>query len=304
MLDNGIFKARSLHGIIRVMQKNMPVLHPVPERVRVCSGSFLKTVAVIAMLIDHIGAGIIYPMLLNGLTLFSLSRNGSIVFYRVLRGIGRTAFPVFCFLLVEGFFHTKNKKQYALNLFVFSLLSEIPFDLALVHANEWSNTLQVTEALRTNLDVYLKDQSVYCTLLLGFLVIWAIDTVFSYCAGIAKDRPALQTPAYVTGALFSFLAVLAGYFAADALYTDYSHKGVVLIVILYLLYRIRPLASGAGYVYITLFGTNEVWSLPGFLLMLFYSGKRGYIRGKMKYAFYAFYPVHLVLIYIVRTFIL
>ena len=280
------------------------VYNPVPPRLRPFSGSCLKTVAVITMLIDHIGAGIVYPMLYNGMTLFSLSFNRSVLFYRVLRGIGRTAFPLFCFLLVEGFFHTKNRKRYALNLFVFSLLSEIPFDLALVHANEWSDTLQVAEALRTNLDVYIKSQSVYCTLLLGFLVIWAIDTVFSQCAGIVNDRPSMQTPAYVTGALLSFLAVLAGYFAADALYTDYSHKGVVLIVILYLLYRIRPLASGAGYVYITLFGTNEVWSLPGFLLMLFYSGKRGYIRGKMKYAFYAFYPVHLFLIYVVRTFIL
>lgn len=287
------------------MKPNTPVVYnPVPERMRPFSGSFLKTVAVITMLIDHIGAGIVYPMLYNGMNVFSLSYNDSITFYRVLRMIGRTAFPIFCFLLVEGFFHTKNRKRYAMNLFLFALLSEIPFDLALIPANEFSHTLQVGEALRTNLDVYMKDQSVYCTLFLGFLVIWAIDTVFSRCALAAKDRPALRTPANLIGALLSFLIVLGGYFAADALYTDYDHKGIVLIVVLYLLYRIRPLALGAAYAYISLFGTNEIWSLPGFLLMLLYNGKRGYIRGNLKYAFYAFYPVHLLLIYVVRTFIL
>ena len=282
----------------------MPVFHPVPERMRFCSGSFLKTVAVITMLIDHIGAGIVYPMLLNGLTLFSLSFNESVLVYRILRIIGRTAFPIFCFLLVEGFFHTKNRKLYALNLFVFALLSEIPFDLALIPANEFSHTLQIGEALRTNTAVYLEDQSVYCTLFLGFLVIWAIEAAFAGCASVSKDRPSLRTPAYLAGALVSFLAVLAGYFAADVLYTDYDHKGVILIVIFYLLYRMRPLALGAAYVYISLFGHNEVFSLPGFVLMFFYNGKRGYIKGKMKYAFYAFYPVHLFLIYVIRTLLL
>ena len=286
------------------MQKTMSVYNPVPERLRVCSGSFLKTVAVVTMLIDHIGAGIVYPLLASGFSLFSFSRNESILIYRLLRMIGRTAFPIFCFLLVEGFFHTKNRLRYFLNLFVFALLSEIPFDLALIPANEWSNTLNVSEALRTNLLVYAKDQNVYCTLFIGLLVIWAIDAVFVRCGREAANRETLRIPAYVIGALLSFLAVLAGYFASDALYTDYSHKGVILIVVLYLLYRIRPLAAGAGYAYISVFGTNEIWSLPGFVLMLLYNGKRGYIKGSLKYAFYAFYPVHLALIYVVRTFLL
>lgn len=271
---------------------------------RFCSGSFLKTVAVVCMLIDHIGAGIVYPLLYNNLPLFSLSYNESVLLYRLLRLIGRTAFPVFCFLLVEGFFHTKSKKRYFLNLFVFALVSEIPFDLALIPANEWSNTLNVGEALRTNLDVYAENQNVYCTLFLGFLVILLIDTCFARCASMSEKNPSLRTPAYVAGSLLAFLAVFAGCFAADVLYTDYDHKGVLLIVLFYLLYRIRPLALAASYVYISLFGYNEIWSLPGFVLELFYNGKRGYIKGALKYAFYAFYPVHLLAIYAVRTFLL
>lgn len=280
------------------------VYNPVPARMRPFSGSCLKTVAVITMLIDHVGAGILYPMLANGLTLFSLPYNESVLLYRLLRMIGRTAFPVFCFLLTEGFFHTGSRRRYGGNLLLFALLSEIPFDLALVPANEFSHTLQVGEALRTNLGVYAKDQNVYWTLLIGYLVIWAIDSVTSIAASRAKENASLRMPAYLIAALVSFLAVIAGYFGADLLCTDYDHKGITLIVVLYLLRRIRPLALGAGYAYISLFGNNEIWSLPGFLLALCYNGKRGYIKGNLKYAFYAFYPVHLFMIYVVRTFIL
>ena len=268
------------------------------------SGSFLKVVAVVTMLIDHIGAGIVFPMLMNGLPLFSLSFEDSVLVYRLLRMIGRTAFPVFCFLLVEGFFHTGNRKRYFASLVLFALLSEIPFDLALIPGNEISHTLQVDEALRTNLEVYSANQNVYCTLFIGLAAIRAIHGALGFAEARAPENRSLRIPYYLGACLVSFLAVVAACVAADLLCTDYGHTGVILIVVLYLLRRIRPLALGAAYTYISLFGNNEIWSLPGFLFMLFYNGKRGFIGGRMKYAFYAFYPVHLIIIYLVRTFIL
>lgn len=46
-----------------------------------------------------------------------------------LRSIGTIAFPLFCFLLAEGFQHTKSRKRYIGLMFVFALISEIPFDI-------------------------------------------------------------------------------------------------------------------------------------------------------------------------------
>ena len=93
------------------------------------NGNQLKLIAVVSMLIDHIaylfiGLKILTPALQSGEELPAL-----FLLYRVLRMIGRLAFPVFGFLLLEGFLHTKSRLRYAIRLGVFALISEIPFDL-------------------------------------------------------------------------------------------------------------------------------------------------------------------------------
>ena len=94
------------------------------------SGTALKTIACITMLIDHIGASCIEAGILTpGLDSGTLSRDtlSTYPLYRldmVLRFTGRLAFPIFCFLLVEGFVHTHNVKGYLGRLVLFGLLSE------------------------------------------------------------------------------------------------------------------------------------------------------------------------------------
>ena len=87
------------------------------------NGNQLKLIAVISMLVDHmaylfIGVGLLTPALQAGEEVPAL-----FLLYRVLRAIGRMAFPVFCFLLVEGFLHTKSRRRYAIRLGIFSLIS-------------------------------------------------------------------------------------------------------------------------------------------------------------------------------------
>ena len=79
---------------------------------RELSGSWLKMIAMLSMTIDHMAYyyGIENPYL-----------------YELMRTIGRIAFPTFAFLLAEGFVHTKNRQKYMLSLFIFALLSEIPW---------------------------------------------------------------------------------------------------------------------------------------------------------------------------------
>ena len=136
-----------------------------------CTGLTLKVFAVITMLIDHIGVGIIsYVMLKDN---YALLYSDPIKYaklnnlYLICRTIGRSAFPIFCFLLAEGFVHTKSRIRYVLNLIVFGLISELPFDLALITLNR-IKTFNLKLVIADNMDQYCLYQNVFLTLALGF----------------------------------------------------------------------------------------------------------------------------------------
>lgn len=97
------------------------------------SGYNLKLIAIITMFIDHIGICIIEKLYQNSTSIFSLNGEKLLFLEEIFRLVGRLSFPIFCFLLVEGYYHTKNIKKYMTRLFIFALISEIPFDLALFH---------------------------------------------------------------------------------------------------------------------------------------------------------------------------
>lgn len=79
-----------------------------PEKFRVLSGSALKVLAMVIMLIDHTAAFLLVKSAAATRTLFVLG-DTDISIYRIMRDVGRAAFPIFCFLLVEGFVHTHNR---------------------------------------------------------------------------------------------------------------------------------------------------------------------------------------------------
>ena len=133
----------------------------------VLSNEALKWIAMGTMLIDHIGSSLIEGGLLNlsnpdSIPLIAASELGRQLYLldTVLRLIGRIAFPIFCFLLVEGFLHTKNLKRYLLRLGLFALISEIPFDLSL-----FGTLFEATY------------QNVFWTLLFGLLVLTCLRFV-------------------------------------------------------------------------------------------------------------------------------
>ena len=241
---------------------------------RTFSGTALKTIACITMLVDHIGASCIEAGILTpGLDAGTLSQDALSAYplYRldmVLRFTGRLAFPIFCFLLVEGFVHTRDVKKYVRRLFLFALISEVPFDLAF---------------FRT--PFALDHQNVYWTLALGVLAM----------ALLQKSEDADGNAAW-TGRL----AALACAVVAQLAGTDYGAIGVALIVALYLTRNDRRYQCiiGAG---MMLF---EITAPLAFVLLWFYNGERGRCPQWAKWAFYGFYPVHLTLLALVTNLLL
>ena len=232
------------------------------------TGSHLKWIALITMCIDHIGAILLESGLLPLISSAVLAGHSfeylpaDYEFWyglnSVLRLIGRVSFPLYCFLLVEGFLHTKSIARYALRLGLFALLSEVPFDLALYG---------------TPFDLHM--QNVFFTLFFGLLVLW----------GMKRTEERAGRPTFLTYGV-AFFGMLAAYF----LQTDYDAFGILLIAMLYLLRSDRK--------WLCIFGCcATLWERTAplaFLPIWFYTGERG--KQFPKYFFYAFYPLHLILL--------
>ncbi len=205
----------------------------------------LKWIAIIAMVIDHIGA-VLYPGELP------------------LRVIGRLSFPIFCFLLTEGFCHTHDRRSYMLRLGGFALISEVPYDLTF-HGNL--------------LD--LDQQNIFFTLLLGVLLL----------AMLEKSRHWLLKAAEI------YLVMWA---AEVVLRVDYGYEGILLICIFYL-FRGRIWVKTAGCICWNFLWENRLQAFGGFSVIpiMLYNGERG---RNMKYFFYIFYPAHLLILHVIDVY--
>ena len=215
---------------------------------RVFTSSSLKLIAVITMLIDHFGATVMSQAILKlpAVKADADLYHNMLILYRLIRYIGRVAFPIYCFLLVEGFIHTHSKMKYLLRLGIFVLISEIPFDYAIY--NHWFSP---------------DKQNVFFTLFFGMLVMVLVDR-----------------------------------FRNDWLQFLIMAVGVYLICTLFLVRYARPIQCLAG----ALIMQYELTAPLAFVPILLYNGEKGNL--KMKYFFYWFYPVHLLLLGLARDIVL
>ena len=226
------------------------------------SGSILKLIACLAMLIDHMAAFLPGDFMDMQETLFTIG-DKTITLRLIMHYIGRMAFPLFAFLITEGFTHTHDRKKYGINLFLFALISEIPWNLA--HTGE----------------LFYGRQNVFFTLLLGYIGLCALD---HYKNDYKK----------ITIALASLLGV------SLLLRADYTCFGFGFIILLHLLKDRRMMAI----IGCCMLPSRWIGGLA-FIPILMYNGERGFAKAKWtKYAFYIFYPLHLLILYLVRTYIL
>lgn len=220
------------------------------------SGSVLKIIAIVSMVIDHCA----YFLMDNNSTL-----------YEAMRCVGRIAFPVFAFLIAEGFAYTHNRKRYFTRLLVFAVISEVSWYLL----NGADGT-----------------HNVMFTLALGVVALAVLEKL--------KENSVLCGIAILS---IAYLATWSG--------VDYEWRGILMILVFNLLRNqndnlpfpygrmMQPLCA-----FPLMMHYGSIGALLACMTIFLYDGARGFIKGNVaKYGFYAFYPVHLLLIWCVITFL-
>lgn len=243
-------------------------MHAIAERIKKlkCLNALtLKVIAMILMVCDH-AWGTIAPQL------------------RWLTHIGRLAFPIFAFQLVEGFFRTHDRKKYLLRLFIFALVSELPFNF------------MVSGGL-----IYPFHQNVLFTFCEGLLIMMLLER--------ARQK---KTAVFV---LSGAGCVILGFVAGTVSMVDYNGFGILMILLFYFCYGKSWgwLVQLAGMLFIncymmgglvfpvSILGISleipeqglALLSLP---LIWLYNGKQGPHSKAIQYACYAFYPAHILIL--------
>jgi len=203
----------------------------------------LKLIAITSMLIDHTGA-VVFPDLIG------------------FRIVGRLAFPLFAFLIAEGYHYTSNLKLYFLRLSIFALISQYPFWLAF------------------GFDAGL---NIFFTLAIGLMAI------------------------HLHEKYENFILIIGVAFIADLISTDYGMFGVLLIYLMHICRDdFRKMLTYIGVLYIFVFPLSgllasedsiqyfiQIFALLSFVFIGYYDGREGI---KLKFLFYLFYPVHLLIL--------
>lgn len=258
--------------IVNKLPKNSPFPY------KPLSSHHLRILAMIFMLSDHLWASII---------------PGN----HWMTDLGRLAFPIFASMIAEGYVHTSSVKKYLGRLLLFAVLSEIPFDLF------YSSTL---------LDPF--NQNVLFTFVWGLLCIIQIDKIKKT---LAIWRITEKKAGLVRSAIGSCLLILLISLGAKLSFSDYKFWGYLTVVMFYVL-RDFPFAWLLQLVAmvmlnwtlfqgevtpIELFGKiteipNQAYAIFALIPIWLYSGKKGRPLGKvMQYGFYAFYPIHMLILY-------
>lgn len=215
------------------------------------NNTYLKLIALLTMIIDHVGA-----------IFFTYEPN--------FRIIGRIAFPIYCFLLIEGYFHTRDVKKYSIRLLIFALVSEIPFDYAFFGG--LNNT----------------HQNIFFTLFLGLMAVHAME-IYS-----------MKKP------LISFGGLLIAIFLSEFLRTDYGILGILYILAFYSLrkldgmYKVILMVILISMLNVLLSGGLQFYSVLAIPFIAVYNGNPGVRNNFMKYGFYAAYPLHLLILYFLK----
>lgn len=223
------------------------------------SSFVLRLMALLCMFVDHAGLAL-FPSV------------------GIFRCVGRLAFPLYCFLIAQGFCHTRDIRAYARRLLFLALVSEVPFDLLIFG--------RISSAM---------EQNVVFALLLGLLALCAVRSL--------KGKPLLSAMAVFALMLVAMAAKVSfGWLGiALCLAFDYAHDDRILqalsAVLLPALYSLTLLLSGVSHSWVMVSLCACLSAVPIFL----YNGKPGLHHRALTFAFYAAYPLHLCFLLLIRA---
>ena len=192
-----------------------------------------------------------------------------------MRMVGRIAMPIFAFCITEGYIHTRNKKKYLMRMGIFALISEVPFDLAF------------------DGKIGLSHQNIMLSFFLAILALMLFDLIRG-----SKDEIKGRYSAWRT--MLGALAVIAMAVLAFLVKADYTMFAVASVFLFYAFkdtnHFVRPIP---GVAFLALTRTVGYYCTTGLSIipLLLYNGKKG--KG-LKWLFYAFYPGHLLLLYVLK----
>ncbi len=227
----------------------------------------LKTIAMITMLIDHIGLMLILNGKLYGfnreLYSYAIMLDATKVWrylYRFCRVVGRISFPIYAFCIVEGFLRTKNLFKYCLRILALAIISEIPFDL-----------------MTKNTFFSLSHQNVIWTYFIALLMLTGIRTF---------KIPVIQ-----------FMIFILACIVAGITRVDYGFRGIILIAYFYFMRLDKNLRSiGSAVISFLMSIQNDFgFAAVSSIFIHFYNGKKGVID--MGNLFYLFYPTHMLILF-------
>ena len=239
------------------------------SKLKILSINTLKIIGLISMVFDHIGM-MLYP---------------GIFFFRI---IGRIAYPIFAFALVEGCFYTKNRLKHFLTIFIMAILIQVVYYIA------------------------MKDYSLSIFMIFSFsiILIYLFDFIYDKTMEIFNEENENKTKSYLLWILgiFSFIALIGSIIMLDIMTPyvspSYGYQGVLIPVIIYIIMRFNNhklyisylvLAVLLALMAVTRKEYYNFYTLLAIPFLLLYNGLRG--KYNLKYLFYVFYPAHILVIY-------
>lgn len=255
------------------------------------SNNTIKIIATMTMIIDNFAIIIlenfVEKVLLQqaetGLIPYEIYKEAYIFTVFDMQRIGRMTFPIFAFLLVQGFLHTQNKKKYFILMLIFGIISELPFDLA--YHSDYSHLLGTYP-------LNWRFQNVFFT--------YALAILFLSCLEKIKEKYLINN-SKILYYISNVFCIWIFCNLSEILRFQYGNTAILYVLAFYI-FRNNKIIQSIIYIpvhFITTFEVSSEYFIITSLLILFYNGERG--KFDFKYLFYIFYPLHITIFYLITT---